>query len=111
MYSVEVLKRLAVPASAIRVLPDHDVNTADEVRTIARALRAEGATSGQSLLNQYRLPERGARIARREERVCWAQMSDEQRREAGCPARQVVVIRRGQATSDGQQEPTETVRP
>ena len=48
VYSVEVLKRLAVPASAIRVLPDHDVNTADEIRTIARALRAEGATSRET---------------------------------------------------------------
>ena len=44
------------------------------------------------------MPERGARIARREERACWAQVSDEQRREPGCPARQAVVIQRGQAT-------------
>ena len=55
--------------------------------------------SGPSTLNRYRMPERGARIARREERACWAQGSDEQRREAGCPARQTVVIQRGRATS------------
>jgi hypothetical protein len=29
-------------------------------------------TSGLSSLKQYRMPERGARIARREERVYWA---------------------------------------
>jgi hypothetical protein len=45
-------------------------------------------TSGLSSLKQYRMPERGARIARREERVYLAYVSDEQRREAGCPARQ-----------------------
>ena len=55
-------------------------------------------TSGLSSLNQYRMPARGARIARREERACWAQVSDEQRREPGCPARQAVVIQRGRAT-------------
>ncbi len=53
----------------------------------------------ESSLNQYRLPARGARIARRGERAYWAYVSDEQRREAGCPARQAVVIQRGQATS------------
>ena len=53
--------------------------------------------SGLSSLNQYRLPERGARIARREERAYRRYVSDEQRREAGRPARQAVVIQRGQA--------------
>src|SRR5438105_3080648 len=57
------------------------------------------SSSGLSSLNQYRLPERGARIARREERAYRRYVSDEQRREAGRPARQAVVIRRGQATS------------
>ena len=45
------------------------------------------------------MPERGARIARREERAYWAYVSDEQRREAGCPARQAVLLQRRQATS------------
>ena len=44
------------------------------------------------------MPERGARIARREKRAYWAYVSDEQRREAGCPVRQTVVIQRGQPT-------------
>ena len=57
------------------------------------------SASGLSSLNQYRMPARGARIARREERAYWAYVSDEQRREAGCPARQTVMIQRGQATS------------
>src|SRR3954465_1361978 len=56
-------------------------------------------TSGSSSPKQYRLPERGARIARREKRAYWAYVSDEQRREAGCPARQAVVLQRGRATS------------
>jgi hypothetical protein len=33
---------------------------------------ALGKNCGLSSLNQYRMPERGARIARREERVYWA---------------------------------------
>jgi hypothetical protein len=56
--------------------------------------------SGLSPLKQYRLPERGARIARREERAYWVYVSDEQRREAGCPARQAVLVQRRQATND-----------
>ena len=36
-YSRQVLERLGVPSAAIRVLPGHNNNTADEVRTIARA--------------------------------------------------------------------------
>src|SRR5687767_5657049 len=35
------------------------------------------------------LPERGARLARREERAYREYVSDEQRRQAGCPARQM----------------------
>jgi hypothetical protein len=61
--------------------------------------RPRGTTSGRSSLKQYRMPERGARIARRDDRVYWSQVSDERRREAGCPARQTVLIQRGQAAS------------
>jgi hypothetical protein len=45
------------------------------------------------------MPERGARMARREKRANRDFVSDEQRRQPGCPARQAVVIQRGQATS------------
>jgi hypothetical protein len=54
---------------------------------------------GLSALIQYRWPERGARIAKREEREYWRYLSAEQRREAGCPARQAVLKQRGRATS------------
>ena len=53
VYSVEVLKRLAVPASAIRVLPDRDANTADEIRTIERELRAERANRVILVTSKY----------------------------------------------------------
>ena len=56
-------------------------------------------TSGLSSLKQCRLPERGARIARREEGEYRLYLTDEQRREPGCPARQAVLLQRGQATS------------
>ena len=36
-YSRQVLERLGVPPEAIRVLDGHNLNTADEVRTVARA--------------------------------------------------------------------------
>jgi uncharacterized SAM-binding protein YcdF (DUF218 family) len=42
-YNREVLKRLGVPASAIRVLQDSVWNTVDETRLVARELRANGA--------------------------------------------------------------------
>ena len=37
-YSQQVLERLGVPASSIRLIAGHNVNTADEVHTIAREL-------------------------------------------------------------------------
>ena len=39
-YSRRVLTRLGVPATAIRVLPGENTNTADEIRTVARELRS-----------------------------------------------------------------------
>ena len=42
-YNRQVLERLGVPASAIRVLPGHNNNTAEEVRTIARAVAEANA--------------------------------------------------------------------
>ncbi len=41
-YSQRVLERLGVPRDAIRVLPERNVNTADEVRSVARQLKATG---------------------------------------------------------------------
>jgi uncharacterized SAM-binding protein YcdF (DUF218 family) len=41
-YSRQVLERLGVPRTSIRVLPGRNQNTADEVRTVARELRANG---------------------------------------------------------------------
>ena len=54
--------------------------------------------SGLSTLKEDQIGERGARLARREERAYWAYVSDEQRRQTGCPAREVVLLQRGQAT-------------
>jgi uncharacterized SAM-binding protein YcdF (DUF218 family) len=42
VYSRQVLERLGVPAAAIRLLPERDVNTADEVRAVARELTSTG---------------------------------------------------------------------
>jgi len=42
VYSQRVLERLGVPRDAIRVLPERNVNTADEVRAVAGALKAAG---------------------------------------------------------------------
>ena len=41
-YSQQVLERLGVPANSIRLIAGHNVNTADEVRTVARELKARG---------------------------------------------------------------------
>src|SRR5438093_714909 len=42
VYNRQVLERLGVPTGAIRVLTGRNNNTADEVRTIARALSESG---------------------------------------------------------------------
>jgi predicted O-methyltransferase YrrM len=55
-------------------------------------------TSGLSALNEDRIPARGARIARRDDRGYRGYLREEQRREAGCPARESVLDRREQAT-------------
>jgi hypothetical protein len=44
-----------------------------------------GRTSGLSTLNKDWIPERGARIARRDDREYREYLREEQRREAGCP--------------------------
>jgi len=40
VYSRQVLERLGVRSTAIRLLPERNVNTADEVRAVARELKA-----------------------------------------------------------------------
>src|SRR5437773_12439665 len=56
------------------------------------------APGGLSSLNKDQIAERGARIARREAREYREYLSAEQRREPGCPAREVVLDQQGQAT-------------
>jgi uncharacterized SAM-binding protein YcdF (DUF218 family) len=41
-YSRRVLERLNVPAEAIRILPEHNLNTADEIRAVSRRLQQVG---------------------------------------------------------------------
>ena len=53
VYSVKVLERLGVPDTAIRVLGDHDTNTADEIRTVARELRARNGARVILVTSKY----------------------------------------------------------
>ena len=54
---------------------------------------------GLSSPKKDQIAERGPRAARRDDRGYREYLSEEQRRGAGCPAREVVILRRGQATS------------
>src|SRR5207237_3024897 len=56
------------------------------------------AARGLSWLNEDRIAERGARMARRDDREYREYLREEQRRQPGCPAREVVLDQRGQAT-------------
>ena len=56
-------------------------------------------TSGLSTLNEDQIAERGARLARRDDREYREYLSEEQRSQTGCPAREAVLDQRGQATS------------
>ena len=55
--------------------------------------------SGAPPLNRDQIAERGARMARRDDREYLAYLREEQRRQPGCPAREVVLIQRRHATS------------
>jgi hypothetical protein len=55
--------------------------------------------SGLSSLIQYWIPERGARMARRDDREYREYLREEQRSQPGCPARKAVLNQRRQATS------------
>jgi len=59
----------------------------------------EMASSGPSTLNKDQIAERGARMARRDDREYREYLREEQRSQPGCPAREVVLDQRGQATS------------
>jgi hypothetical protein len=45
--------------------------------------------SGLSSLKQYWIPERGARMARRDDREYREYLREEQRRQPGCPTREL----------------------
>jgi uncharacterized SAM-binding protein YcdF (DUF218 family) len=53
VYSLRVLERLGVPLDAVRVLPERNVNTADEIRTVARALKAVGGDRVILITSKY----------------------------------------------------------
>jgi hypothetical protein len=55
-------------------------------------------TSGLSRLNEDQIPERGARMARRDDREYREYLREKQRRQPGCPARKVVLDQLRQAT-------------
>jgi len=50
-------------------------------------------------VNKDQIAERGARMARRDDREYREYLREEQRRQPGCPAREVVLDQRGLATS------------
>src|SRR5207244_12106593 len=60
-------------------------------------------SSGPSTLNEDQIAERGARMARRDDREYREYLREEQRSQPGCPAREVVLDQRGRATSAGDQ--------
>ena len=65
----------------------------------AQAPRSRWVSSGPSTLNGDQIAERGARMARRDDREYREYLREEQRRQPGCPAREVVLDQRGRATS------------
>ena len=61
--------------------------------------RLKGGTRGLSTLNEDQIAERAARLARRDDREYREYLREEQPSQPGCPAREVVLDERGQATS------------
>jgi hypothetical protein len=55
--------------------------------------------SGPSTVKKDQIAERGARLARRDDRKYREYVREEQRRQTGCPAHEVVLFHRGRATS------------
>jgi uncharacterized SAM-binding protein YcdF (DUF218 family) len=52
-YSRQVLERLGVPDASIRLLEGRNVNTAEEVRTVARELKARGGERVILITSKY----------------------------------------------------------
>ncbi len=71
----------------------------DHLLLLACLLLASRRASGLSTLNKNQIAERGARLARRDDRAYREDVREEQRSQTGCPAREVVLDQRGQATS------------
>src|SRR5205807_1058191 len=69
------------------------------VRATIAPARSRPLPSGPSTLNEDQIAERGARMARRDDREYREYLSEEQRSQPGCPAREVVLDQRGRATS------------
>jgi uncharacterized SAM-binding protein YcdF (DUF218 family) len=53
VFSRQVLERLGVPGDAIRILPERNLNTADEVRAVARQLKAAGGDRAILVTSKY----------------------------------------------------------
>ena len=80
--AADVAARLAIPAAAHKI--DASINN---------------SASGLYRLNEDQFAERGARMARRDDREYREYLREEQRSQPGCPARELVLDQRGQATS------------
>lgn len=52
-YSRQVLERLGVPEESIHLIAGHNVNTADEVRTVAREAKARGGNRVILITSKY----------------------------------------------------------
>src|SRR6266511_2611350 len=70
--------------------------TGATVRQMVRQVTAP--TSGLSRSNEDQIPERGARMASRDDREYREYLREEQRRQPGCPARKLALDRPRQAT-------------
>src|SRR5205807_6852171 len=68
------------------------------VRATIAPARSRPLPSGPSTLNEDQIAERGARMARRDDREYREYLREEQRSQPGCPAREVVLDQRGRAT-------------
>jgi hypothetical protein len=95
----EILRVIGITSRGVcervnRLLLDETVSSGS-----ASADTAYSALSGLYPLNKYQIPERGARMARREAREFREYLRAEQRSQPGCPARKLLVVPRMQATS------------
>src|SRR2546428_2414624 len=68
-------------------------------KSLSSAVNAHPAASGASRLNEDQIAERGARMARRDDREYREYLREEQRSQPGCPAREVVLDQPRHATS------------